>query len=583
VTSSLDLSGTEGVAKSDDLPWLARYPANVDWHQTFTPCKLSDLLDKTVAAFPDRACATFLGQTQTFAEIGAGVRQAAIALEGLGVTKGTRVGLLLPNCPTFIIYYFAVLKLGGIVVNYNPLYTIDELGHQVRDSGTDLMVTLDLKVLFEKVDALIEADILPRAIVGSFAGLLPGFKSALFKMLKGRDLAKVDPAARDGRIVLERDILSSAGHFTEADIDPERDIAVLQYTGGTTGVPKGVMLTHANLSINTMQVASWAPHLEVGNERVLGALPFFHVFAMTVVMNYAIFRGAEIVMMPRFVLADALSLIHKTKPTVMPGVPTMYNAMINHPKIKSYDLSSLKFCISGGAALPIDIKRTFEEMTGCRLVEGYGLSETAPVATTNPPEGPTKEGSIGVPLPQTRVSLRDLDDPTKEVARGERGEVCIAGPQVMTGYWNNEAATEAAFVGPYFRSGDVAVMDEDGFFFIVDRIKDLIICSGFNVYPRRIEEAIQEFPAVEEVTVIGVPDDYRGESPKAFIKLREGHTATEDEIMLHLAPRLSKLEMPGAIEFRSELPKTMIGKLSKKQLRDEELAKTQAAAEPEAV
>jgi long-chain acyl-CoA synthetase len=294
------------------------------------------------------------------------------------------------------------------------------------------------------------------------------------------------------------------------------------------------------------------------------------VFAMSVVMNYGIARAFEIVMMPRFVLDDAIKLIDKTKPTIMPGVPTLFNAIMHHPKIKSFDLSSLKVCLSGGAPLPLEIKQQFEALTGCRLVEGYGLSETSPVVTCNPLEGPVKPGSIGQPLPATIVSLRDLADPTKEVPLGERGELCVAGPQVMKGYWRRPEESAEQFVGPFLRTGDVAIMDEDGFLFLVDRIKDLILCSGYNVYPRRIEDAIYEHPAVEEVTVIGIEDSYRGEAPKAFIKLKQGMTATKDDILKHLAPKLSKIEMPSEIEFRDQLPKTMIGKLSKKELKEEE-------------
>ena len=353
---------------------------------------------------------------------------------------------------------------------------------------------------------------------------------------------------------------------------------MLQYTGGTTGTPKGAMLTHANVATNCQQGAAWATHLVAGNERVLAALPFFHVFAMTAVMNFAIAYGAEIVIMPRFVLDDAMKLIDKTKPTVMPGVPTMFIAMLNHPKLASFDLSSLKFCLSGGAPLPVDVKQKFEKLTGCKLVEGYGLSEASPSVTCNPLEGPVKEGSIGQPLPGTIVSLRDLADPTKEVPQGEKGEICIKGPQVMKGYWKKPEETANQFVGDYLRTGDVGIMDEEGFIFIVDRIKDLIICSGYNVYPRRIEEAIYEHPAVEEVTVIGINDGYRGEAPKAFIKLRAGATATEADIRKHLEPKISKIEMPAEIEFRDALPKTMIGKLSKKELKAEEEQRRKAKA-----
>ena len=301
----------------------------------------------------------------------------------------------------------------------------------------------------------------------------------------------------------------------------------------------------------------------------MGILPFFHVFAMTTVLNVGVSVAAELVLMPKFDLIDALKLIRETRPTMMPGVPTLYNAMMNHPDIASYDLSSLTFCISGGAALPIEVKRGFEAVSGCKVVEGYGLSETSPVATCNPIDGPVKEGSIGIPLPATRISIRSLEDPSVEMALGEDGEICIAGPQVMPGYWNKPEETQDTFVGEYFRTGDVGHMDAEGYIFIVDRIKDMINCAGFKVYPRRIEEAIYEFPAVEEVTVIGIPDRYRGEAPKAFIKLRSGHRATAAEIREFLEPKISKIEMPSEIEFRDELPKTMVGKLSKKELRAE--------------
>ena len=294
-------------------------------------------------------------------------------------------------------------------------------------------------------------------------------------------------------------------------------------------------------------------------------------------MNYGVAKGAEIIIMPRFALDEALALIDKTHPTVMPGVPTLFNALMSHSKIKSHDLSSLKFCLSGGAALPVEIKQQFEAITGCKVVEGYGLSETSPVATVNPLNGPVKAGSIGLPLPGTTVSLRDLADPTKEVPQGEKGEICIKGPQVMLGYYKRPAETADQMVGEFLRTGDVARMDEEGFFFIEDRIKDLIICSGFNVYPRRIEEAIYEHAAVAEVTVIGIKDAKRGEAPKAFVRLKPGSKATAEDILEHLKPLISKIEMPAAIEFRDELPKTMIGKLSKKELEAEEAARQRKA------
>jgi long-chain acyl-CoA synthetase len=400
--------------------------------------------------------------------------------------------------------------------------------------------------------------------------VLPPAKATLFRLFKGKELAQVAASPVADRIIDGLHRIARRGELQPVAINPAEDVAVLQYTGGTTGTPKGAMLTHANLYANTMQIEAWAADLVPGKERVLGALPLFHVFAMTGVMNLGIAKAATIVLMPRFQLVDALKLIHSTKPTMMPAVPTIFTAMLNYPKIKSYNLSSLRFCISGGAPLPMEIKLRFEELSGSKVVEGYGLSEASPVLTCNPIEGLLIPGSIGPPLPGTVISLRSIDDPTQEVPQGERGELCAKGPQVMKGYWKRPSETANQFVGPYLRTGDVAIMDKNGYFQIVDRIKDLIICSGFNVYPRRVEEAIYEHPAVEEVTVIGIKDSYRGEAPKAFIKLKAGMTASKADILNHLEPKISKIEMPAEIEFRDALPKTMIGKLSKKELVAEE-------------
>jgi long-chain acyl-CoA synthetase len=573
MTSAADARAGAAVREAPPFQWLARYPGNVDWYQSFKPVAVHQLLDASAARYAGKTCTNVLGKTLTYREIGDLGDRTAAGLQALGVKKGTKVGLFMPNCPTFIVYYFATLKAGGTVVNYNPLYTVEELSFQVRDSDTELMVTLDLKVLFDKVEALLRAGTLPRAVVASFAGLLPGTKSVLFKLFKGKEIAHPERTAVKRNVVRDAEVLAAGGTLRPVPIDPDSDVAVLQYTGGTTGTPKGAMLTHANISVNCRQAAAWATNLKSGEERVLAALPFFHVFAMTTVMNFALQEGAELVIMPRFVLGDAMKLIDKTRPTVMPGVPTMFNAMLNHPKLASYDLSSLKYCVSGGAALPIDVKQRFEKLTGCKLVEGYGLSEASPIVTGNPVDGAVKEGSIGQPLPGTIVSLRDLADPAREVPLGERGEICVKGPQVMKGYWKRPQETADQFVGDFLRTGDVGTMDEEGFIYIVDRIKDLIICSGYNVYPRRVEEAIYQHPAVEEVTVIGIRDDYRGEAPKAFIKLRSGMSATAADIRKHLEAKLSKIEMPAEIEFRAELPKTMIGKLSKKELKAEEEAR----------
>lgn len=562
-----------GETQAGNYTWLAHYPEGIAWDQNFEATPVYTMLDETVAKYPNQSCSDFLGKKTTYAQIGDLVNRAAKGLQDLGVTKGTKVGLFLPNSPTYIIYYNAILKTGATVVNYNPLYTVEELEYQVKDSETELMITLDLQALFEKVEALIANDTLKHGVICSFPAILPGLKSMLFKLFKGKELAKVSASPILSKLTFEDTLLGNDGNPEVPAIDPHTDLAVLQYTGGTTGTPKGAMLTHANLTINVQQALAWTTELGEAQEKVMGLLPFFHVFAMTAVLNVGVKLGAEIVMLPRFELNQAMALINKHKPTFMPAVPTIFNAMMHHPKIDKFDLSSLKVCLSGGAPLPLEVKRGFEGLTGCTVVEAYGLSETSPAATINPLVGPVKEGSIGQPIPATIISLRDLEDPMQEVPQGEKGEICIAGPQVMKGYWNKPAETEAVFLGEYLRTGDVGIMDEQGFTFIVDRIKDLIICSGYNVYPRRIEEAIYEFPPVEEVTVIGVKDEYRGEAPKAFIKLKDGHSATAEELLAFLEEKISKIEMPEHIEFRDELPKTMIGKLSKKELKEEEAAK----------
>jgi long-chain acyl-CoA synthetase len=547
--------------------WLRSYPAGIDWNMSFRPEPLTAIMDRTVARHGSKVATDFLGGTMTYAQLGAAIDKAAKGLAALGVKPGVTVGLLLPNCPAFVVFYYAILKAGGTVVNFNPLYTVEELTGQVKDSGVAFMVTLDLKALFEKAEAMTKAGVLPGIIVCPFKDMLGGVKKLLFPIVKAKEIAKWRASPVVAKVKSYADVTANDGKFAP----PPRaagDVAVLQYTGGTTGTPKGAMLTHANLSVNVQQIKAWIPEAEEG-EIFICVIPFFHVFAMTCLMNFAVANGGRMVMLPRFELLPTLKLIDKAKPTVMAGVPTLFNALMNSPEIKNYNLSSLKYCVSGGAPLPLEVKRGFEKVSGCTLVEGYGLSETSPVACVNPIGGPIKESSIGLPLPGTVISLRALGEPEREVALGEKGEICIAGPQVMKGYWNKPQETADAFIGPFFRSGDVAYMDEEGFCYIVDRIKDMILCSGFNVYPRRIEEALYEHPAVEEVTVIGIPDSYRGEAPKAYVKLRAGQKATAEDLFRHLEPKLSKIEMPAAIEFRDSLPKTLIGKLSKKELRAE--------------
>lgn len=550
--------------------WVDHYPRGVDWHMPIPKRTVPELLERAAHEFPGNPAISFLGRTTSYSMLAAEVDRVAAGLQSIGVKRGTKVGLLLPNTPTFIVYYFAILKAGGTVVNFNPLYTLEELTFQVKDSETEIIITHDLSLLFSKTEALMLSGVIARSVVVPFASVLPPLKSVLFRLLKRKDVADVRASRAADRVINGLTLAATSAPMTPVAIDPDEDVAVLQYTGGTTGTPKGAMLTHANLTANTAQIAAWAVDLEPGNESILGALPLFHVFAMTVVMNMGVELAAKIILIPRFQLVEVLKLLNRERPTVLPAVPTIFTAMLNYPEFKSYDVSSLRFCISGGAPLPMEVKLKFEAVSGAKVVEGYGLSEASPVLTCNPVQEEPVPGSIGPPMPGTTISLRDIEDPTKEVAQGERGELCAKGPQIMKGYWKKPAETEKQFVGEFLRTGDVAIMDEHGYFSIVDRIKDLIICSGYNVYPRRIEEAIYTHPAVEEVTVIGIADDYRGEAPKAFIKLKNGMLATAADILKHLEPKISKIEMPAAIEFRDSLPKTMIGKLSKKELAAEE-------------
>ena len=552
-------------------PWLSNYPEGIDWNANIERRPLYETLEHTAKRCRDNTAIDFLDYCLSYGELLKQVNRMAKGLQLMGVTQGARVGLCLPNTPYSVICYYGALRAGATVVNYNPLYVERELAFQIDDSNTEIMITMDLEVLYPKVAAMLSrTESLKKIIVCPMAAILPKIKSILFRLLKRKEIANIEPSEA---IVHFQDLLDNDGDPSLVNVDLDNDIAVLQYTGGTTGRPKGAMLTQGNLSANVSQMLLWYVDLNPGEEKVLGILPFFHVFAMTAVMNFAVAAGAQMILLPRYELSQTLATINKKKPTIFPAVPTIYAAINQSPDLPKYDLSAVRYCISGGAPLPLEVKETFERLTGCRLVEGYGLSETAPVATCNAMQDINKPGSIGQVVPGTEISIHDLEAPNDVVPTGERGEVWIKGPQVMKGYLNRPQETADSLREGWFRTGDVGYMDEDGHFFLVDRLKDLILCSGYNVYPRMVEEAIYLHPAVAEVTVIGIDDDYRGQSPKAFVKLKEGEKITEDEMKTFLADKLSKIEMPSQIEFRLELPKTIIGKLSKKELVAEEVEK----------
>ncbi len=554
----------------DDLrPWLRTYPPEVDWHAEIEPMSLPDMLARTARLHGDRPAFDFLGRRTTWAQAAAASDRIAAGLMALGLARGTRLGLLMPNCPAYPLVFFAALRAGLVVVNFNPLYTDHELAAQARDAGVAIMATLDLAATYPKAARLLDAGVISRVLVCPFAPMLPHAKGIAMRVLKRGTLAR---PPRDPRHVWLSDLLATATPPPPIAIDPVLDLAVLQYTGGTSGLPKGAMLSHANLHANAVQGVLWFHATRPGQERVLAALPFFHVFALTTVLLFSVQAGAEIVMLPRFVPADALAAIARTRTTYLAAVPTMLNALAAFPG--KADLSSIRYCISGGAPLPAEVKKRFEARTGCVVVEGYGLTEASPCTCCNPTTGENRDGTIGQPMSRTDQQLRAPADPMRRVPVGERGELCVRGPQVMLGYWNRPEETASAFTPDgWLRTGDIGVMDADGYFSIVDRIKDLILCGGYNVYPRTIEEAIYRHPVVAEVTVIGVPDEYRGEAAKAFVVLKPGAMVTAAELVAFLREYLSPIELPRHVEFRDTLPKTLIGKLSKKELVAEEAAR----------
>jgi len=529
-----------------------------------------EIFDNAAARFPLRPCLDFLGRIYDYKTIAEQIDRAAEGFKQLGVRKGDKVGLCLPNTPYYVVCYYAILKCGGVVVNFNPLYAKREIAYQIEDSGCRLMVTLNLKQIYPKVAACLDETCLKRIVVCEMSDILPPVKSVLFSLFKRSELADVP---NDLRHIPYSRVLGCKPIDRVVDIDVH-DLAVLQYTGGTTGRPKGAMLTHANLSANVDQLTRWMPDAKPGHEVTLCVLPFFHVFAMTVALNTSVNLGAELVLQPRFELNSLIKALDKKKATIFPGVPTIYTAINNSAETLKYDLSHIRCCISGGAPLPVEVKHRFEEITGSKVVEGYGLTEASPVCTCNPLKGENKEGSIGRPLPGTEIEVRSLDRPEQTMPLGEKGEVCIRGPQVMPGYWQNETATAETFVDGWLRTGDVGYQDEDGYTFLVDRLKDVILCSGYNVYPRAIEEALYLHEQIAEVTCIGVPDQYRGQAPKAFVRLKDGVTdVTAQDLRAFLDDKISRIEMPREIEIRDELPKTMVGKLSKKELVAEEKAR----------
>lgn len=558
-----------------EKPWLASYephvPENLDYPQITMPAAL----EKTAHKYPDLTALIFKDAKISFRDYNAAVDRFAAALQGLGVKKGDRVAVHLPNCPQFPISYYAVLRIGGIVVPCNPLYTAREMRHQLRDSGAEVIVTLS--AMYPIVKQIRAETDLRHVVVAKIKTYFPSFLNLLFTLSREKKSGHRVDISGDADTHWFQDVLAGAPARPQSVEVSWDDVAVLMYTGGTTGVSKGAQLTHKNILVNAEQCRVWL-NAEQAQEVSMTALPLYHSYAMTTCMNLGALAAGTLLLVPDpRDMDDVLKSIAKHQPTLYPGVPAMYVAINNYPDLAKYDVSSLKACISGAAGLPMEVQQRFQELTGARLVEGYGLSEASPVTHANPIFGENRVGTIGVPWPDTEVKIVDADTGERELGVGEEGELCIRGPQVMKGYW--QMPTETANTlryhggegGTWLHTGDIARMDEDGYFRIVDRKKDMILgAGGFNIYPREVEDVLYEHPKVVEAAAVGIPVPDKGERVKVYVVLKEGEVATEEEIIAFCRENLAPYKVPKFVEFRDDLPKSMVGKILRRVLLEEE-------------
>lgn len=558
----------------EQKPWLSQYPPEIPATLNLQEATVQNYLKQTAEKFPEKTAIHFMGKELTYKQVYNYAKKLAAYLQSLGIEKGDRVAIMLPNTPQSIISYYAILMAGGIVVQTNPLYMERELEYQMKDSGAKAIITLD--ILFPRVSKVISNTDLENVIVTAIKDYLPFPKNLVYPFIQKKQYGIIVNVKHEGQNHLFTEIMKQpAGQIKEYDFDFEEDLALLQYTGGTTGFPKGVMLTHKNLVANAAMCNAWLYKCKPGEETVLGILPFFHVYGMTAVLILSVMQGSKMVLLPKFDPETTLKTIQKQKPTLFPGAPTIYIGLLNHPDLKKYDLSSIDSCISGSAPLPVEVQEQFEEVTGGKLVEGYGLTESSPVTHANFLWDKKKvKGSIGVPWPETDSVILSMET-GEPLPPGEIGEIAVKGPQVMKGYWNRPEETEQVLRDGWLLTGDLGYMDEEGYFYIVDRKKDMIIAGGFNIYPREIEEVLYEHPAVQEVVAAGIPDPYRGETVKVYIVLKDGAAATEDELNEFARKHLAAYKVPRMYEFRKELPKTAVGKILRRALVDEEKAKRQ--------
>lgn len=553
--------------------WLKSYERAVPQSIDYPKITLYEMFKQTAERFPDHQAISFMGREFTYRELLTLIDTFAAALQALGVKKGDRVAIHLPNCTQFPVAFYGAHAVGAIVVPCNPMYVARELAHQLKDSGANTIVTMTR--FYNLVKEIQPQTGLKNIIVTNIKDYFPGMLRFLYTAVKEKkegDRVKLAPGDHDFMRLMK----AQAGKKPAAVPVKTGDRAVFMYTGGSTGVSKGAVLQHRNLLANALQVKAWCTDLKEGEEIFLAALPFFHSYGMTTVMNMPLFTGNKVVMLPRFVLADVLKTIDKEKPTLFPGVPTMYVAINNAPDLPKHNVKSVRICISGAAPLPVEVQKQFEKNTGGKLVEGYGLSEASPVTHCNPIYGKSIIGSIGLPFPDTEVKIMDLETGMEELPVGEVGEMCVRGPQVMECYHNMPEETEHSLRDGWLYTGDIGKLDEEGYTYIVDRKKDMVIAGGYNIYPRDIEEVLFTHPSILEAAVAGIIDPYRGETLKAYVVLKEGEKLTEAEVIDFCKANLAAYKVPKLVEFREELPKTMVGKVLRRVLKEEEEKKARS-------
>ncbi len=550
--------------------WTAQYDPRIPPSLSYPEVPLPQVLAQTAARFPDRPALLFYGRVIRYRELDALVSRFAQALSRQGIGKGSVVGVMLPNLPQTVIAFYGSLRAGATVTMINPLYVEPEIRQQVKDSGCETLLVFDQ--FYPRVEPLLRDGHLKRAIVTGVADYLPWLKRLLYPLKARREGQRVRPPVHHA-VQTFRLLLEVPPEPPVVSIAPD-DTALLQYTGGTTGVPKGVVLTHRNLVTNTWQIRHWVPSIREGEAVFLGVLPFFHVYGMSVCQNLSICTGSTLVLLPRFQVGEVLEAVVRNRVTIFPGIPAMYSAINNYQQLDRYNLRSIRVCISGAGALPLPVQERFEALTGAKLIEGYGLTEASPVTHANPVDQPVEQRrrrSIGLPLPDTDARIMDVETGQRELPIGEIGELVVRGPQVMRGYWRRDDETRQVLRDGWLYTGDMARCDADGYFYIEDRKKDMIKSGGENVYPREVEEVLLRHPKVRDAVVVGIPQELRGEFIKAYVVLKEGETAASADLLEHCRKELAKFKVPKRVEFRKELPKTIVGKVLRRVLVEEEL------------